>query len=353
MVLLLLPIMIVAPVLEIPPVPKDADNGLSAMQRREVADLVARFRHSRQSPQERTQAIERALEMGGPAPAILLDAVERELRPLQGRYQVDLLNAARAMLAKARAGDVQEIESLRKTFADLRADPNLTQRSITAKAGPALKRLGELLLVDREAVLKEAPALQARRTELLDLGKVWQRLSEAVAKAGPKADGLAAAPPRFEDVLRAEEETCLEAVLAPDDEHRRTLLANVNLEPRLQVEEARGIRDLNRMRLLAGLNAFRIDTGLCDAARDHCKDMVTRKFFAHDSPVPGKKTPWDRAKNFGTTADAENITGSATTGAEAIQSWFHSPGHFKNMFNNDARIGLGNYGDTWTLMLGG
>ena len=35
--------------------------------------------------------------------------------------------------------------------------------------------------------------------------------------------------------------------------------------------------------------------------------MEKLKFFAHESPVEGKKTMVDRAKRMGTTASAENI----------------------------------------------
>jgi uncharacterized protein YkwD len=81
--------------------------------------------------------------------------------------------------------------------------------------------------------------------------------------------------------------------------------------------------------------------------------MVEKKFFAHESPVAGKKTPWDRAKNFGTTAGAENIANGAAAGRATIMQWWHSPGHLKNMMGAHNRVGLGNFKTTWTQMLGG
>jgi len=91
---------------------------------------------------------------------------------------------------------------------------------------------------------------------------------------------------------------------------------------------------------------------LYDAARDHAKDMVEKKFFAHDSPVPGKKTPWARAKRFGTSAHAENIAAGANTGADTIRLWWYSPGHHKNMMGGHARVGLGRHKKTWTQLFG-
>ena len=104
--------------------------------------------------------------------------------------------------------------------------------------------------------------------------------------------------------------------------------------------------------MLVGLNALVLDPKLCAAARDHSKDMAEKGFFAHESPVPGKKTPWDRAKNFGTTASGENIFMGSNDPHAAITGWFYSPGHHKNMFRpNLVRMGLGCTGKHWTQML--
>jgi uncharacterized protein YkwD len=93
---------------------------------------------------------------------------------------------------------------------------------------------------------------------------------------------------------------------------------------------------------------------LCEAARDHSEDMQVNRFFAHESPLPGKKTPWDRAKNFGTSASGENIYMGSSDPHGANMGWFYSPGHHKNMFNaGQVRIGLGCTGSHWTQMFGG
>jgi uncharacterized protein YkwD len=106
-------------------------------------------------------------------------------------------------------------------------------------------------------------------------------------------------------------------------------------------------------RLYLGLSALTIDPKLCDAARDHSKDMSEQNFFAHESPVKGKTTPWDRASNFGTTASGENIYAGSTDPHGANTGWFYSPGHHKNMFNpGQKRIGLGQFKSHWTQMFG-
>ena len=103
---------------------------------------------------------------------------------------------------------------------------------------------------------------------------------------------------------------------------------------------------------MLGLSALAIDGNLCDAARDHSKDMETLHFFAHESPVPGKKTPWDRARTSAPWPSAENIYRGCHDGQAANQGWFHSPGHHANMLGNHARIGVGRSGLYYTEAFG-
>lgn len=127
---------------------------------------------------------------------------------------------------------------------------------------------------------------------------------------------------------------------------------NIAEDDQVPADEAAGIEECNLWRLYLGLNALTLDPKLCNAARDHSKDMAEKGFFAHDSPVPGKGTPWARAKLAGTTASAENIYAGGSNPAAANRGWFFSPGHHKNMFGGHRRIGLGHYRGKWTQMFG-
>jgi uncharacterized protein YkwD len=143
------------------------------------------------------------------------------------------------------------------------------------------------------------------------------------------------------------------ALATPMDPATRAILAyNSQLAGRLDPEETRCVLDLNLTRNLLGLAALKIDLGLTAAARDHSKDMATLGFFAHESPVPGKTGPDDRAKLFGTTASAENIAMGTLDGAVANQMWWHSPGHHKNMLGDHTRVGLGKHDRYWTELFG-
>ena len=326
---------------------------LTAQQRREVAILLTRFRRAKTEPEKRTEAVDGLLKIGGPAPAKLLALITKELAPLQARYRSVFYKAAKGFLhTRFTDRDPKEVDSLRQTVLALRKTANLTKDQIVAKGDPAMAKLNELLWIDPQEILDATPALQTQRKALETIGPHWQRAADHVAEFGPKREGAPDEAPRFEDLIRADEMLATTLTLATNDLDRKALIANVTLEARIEFEEANGIRDLNRMRLLLGLKPLRIDVKLCEAGRDHSKDMVEKKFFAHQSPVSGKREPWDRAKRFGTTAHAENIAAGAGTGPGANRQWFHSPGHHKNMLGGHSRVGLGRHHKTWTQMFG-
>ena len=340
-----------------PSAPAAAPAVPSALERREIMDWLNKFRRARGDPAARAQAVARILEIGPDAAAQLLASVSKELAPLHAKYRAAFLEATMVVLrARFETQDPTEVDSLRETVLALSKDGDLTHEKIVANGDPAMARLGELLMVDPGTVLKDTPLLRAQRDALLELGTYWQRATDALAEHAAKAAGEPAEKPpppaRFEDVLKDQVAISSLLALARNDSQRKILLVNADLAAKLPLEEARGILDLNRMRLLLGLKPLRIDPGLCDAARDHAKDMVTLRFFAHDSPVPGKASPWDRAKRFGTSAGAENIAGGCATGVGANRMWFHSPGHHKNMLGGHSRMGLGKHENTWVQMFG-
>jgi uncharacterized protein YkwD len=157
-----------------------------------------------------------------------------------------------------------------------------------------------------------------------------------------------------ESLAAAEKEVAAEAGDLPRD-GLRTLEENREIAEKeeLPADEAEGIEEANRWRLYVGLDALELDPALCAAGRDHSKDMSTLGFFAHESPVDGKRTPSDRAGNFGTSGGAENIYMGGTDPGSANRGWFFSPGHHKNLFRaGHRRIGLGRHGGHWTQMFG-
>ena len=326
---------------------------LTPEQRREANRFVGLFRRARGKPDARAQIVADAIEHGRPAVAATYSAIVREMYPKLKAYRGKFYQQAVAAI-RARAGNVnfQEIVTLRQTVLALPAAPNFTKETITRLADPAVQRLKEILVIGRANVLARSEALQAEREKLHETGRLWQQCGVYLYNEMPASDNKPKEPLNFENYLQGEEELAVGMAAPMDARTRSVLVANARLAPRLEPEEARAILSLNLIRNLLGLAPLAIDLRLCAAARDHSKDMRTEKFFAHESPLPGKKTPWDRAKLFGTNGSAENIYHGTHDGRVANQAWFHSPGHHKNMLGNHARVGVGRSGGYFTQMFG-
>jgi uncharacterized protein YkwD len=211
----------------------------------------------------------------------------------------------------------------------------------------ALKRLRELFTIRMEDVVATSPTLAPARERSVALTQCRALLKAKTMLRDDRA--------YTEDDLKREEQAIFAHALRSNPRDDQVLAANAELVAKNAVpaDEGEGIRDLNAMRILLGLAPVLIDPKLHQAARDHSKDMVEKKFFAHESPVPGKKSPWDRAKKAGTSASAENIYFGSTSPAAANESWFLSPGHHVNMFSNARRGGMGRHEGHWTQMFGG
>jgi uncharacterized protein YkwD len=324
---------------------------LSPEQRKKLIEAFDEFARSKAGSDAWFAAGEKVLNFGPEGARKALATVEACYRNLGRQYKTAFARRAGQVMTdrlaelkkqgKSAAQIDQDIRAARQPVLDLLAMPEPDKAEIVAKGDPAMITLDKLMGLDRQAILDGDEALGKQRQELL---RAWLLRDRCCGEqqGGQPQTRLAA----------LEEVVAMQAMPIPPAD-RNTLEGNFAMSDKLAPEEAEGIRDLNRMRLLLGMDALAIDLKLCEAARGHSKDMTEKKFFAHDSPVPGKATPWDRARQAGTSASAENIAAGTATGAGANKMWFHSPGHFKNMLSTGHhRMGLGNSGKIWTQMFG-
>jgi len=337
------------------PPAKSAPPASTAEQRRAASRALAHYRQAGKDQEKRSEAVHEAIAAGPQAVAAMMNLVTRDMAPELKRYGTKFTQAA-SRLARERLEktDFLEVARLRRPVLELQKQPDFSHDMIVAKADPAMKRLEELLVISPAQVLAQSEKLQEDRKKLAPLGSLWEACavalhnqSDAPASDGPKEI------PSFEKYLQGEEEMAVRATAPMDAATRATLDANARLAPQLDPEEARCILAMNLTRNLLGLSALAIDLKLCAAARDHSKDMKEKGFFAHESPVEGKKTPWDRAKRFGTSASGENIYAGSTNGNDANSAWFHSPGHHKNMLGGHKRVGVGRFEGHFTQLFGG
>lgn len=260
---------------------------------------------------------------------------------------------------------LKRVDELRKTWLKASRSDSLSKSQVKEVCDTAHEELQTLLDVSVVQVWDAAPKLEARWTELIQrlddqvfLHDYWAAARKELLAAGgswPRKSFVKQELPDpllyEEQILKKLERAARLATVMPEKD-RKTILANEPDLAQLESEEAAGIVQLNRIRVRAGLNTLRVDLKLCDAGRGHSKDMVEHKFFAHESPLPGKKSPSNRAALAGTSGGAENIAAGQNSGHGAIRAWWYSPGHHRNMMGGHSRIGLGRHENHWTQMFG-
>jgi uncharacterized protein YkwD len=279
----------------------------------------------------------------------LIAQLEKTWPGVRDRY----LSAFAAASKQGAGGDRNEgqrrIRELRAAFMQVYAmaeDPMKPKLKEVSK--PSVDELRKLLSPTPDELLSTAtPVLKMQRDAARKLAQFRDAALDAALSTTPSDSR--------EQLAAAEAKVAADAGGLPRD-GLKILEKNRKIaeDEEVPAEEARGIEECNLLRLYVGLGALVLDPKLCDASRDHSKDMAEQKFFAHESPVPGKKTPWDRAAKAGTTASGENIFAGSADSHSANMGWFYSPGHHKNMFSpGQRRIGLGQHGSHWTQMFGG
>jgi len=262
--------------------------------------------------------------------------------------------AKSADYAKARSGggiglrapspsDARKIKELQQQLGSIRTikDEGEMKKQLEESGWPALRellRLSQSGLGPADQGADAEPDSEEALAALRQARQVGQFRQELRKKLGQPVSDLDS---ELKDVGRREGGAPRGTEIRASRRAASVLAENEKLKDRIAAGEYAGILEMNHWRIAVGMEPMLIDPKLCDAARDHCKDMATLGFFAHESPVKGKKMPWDRAMRFKTSARGENIAINDSTEA-ANQAWFLSPGHHKNMFNPEFRvIGLG------------
>jgi uncharacterized protein YkwD len=150
----------------------------------------------------------------------------------------------------------------------------------------------------------------------------------ATAPAAPKAKRVSA---------KAAVAACPAATTAPSpesaDQVERSVLCLLNLE-----------------RTSRGLGRLRSNGRLADAATDHSRDMVRRRYFSHVSPGGGTMGERIRETGYLTRARSYSIgenlawgTGDLASPLKIVEAWMRSPGHKRNILHakfDEVGIGL-------------
>lgn len=252
-----------------------------------------------------------------------------EQSQLKKAYQTYLGSARRTAQAliedKRRKANQQQVDNLRKQARIIINEvQDATKKRVPKELDPVYEQLEKLIALTPGEMLKANAQLVKMRQQL----------------------------GRGTDLSWVDEAAILYA-LAPNKREAEVVAGNLKFRDDLSADEAKSIDETNRRRMVLGLNALAIDMKLVACGRDHSNDMIKHGFFAHDSPVQGKKTPWDRAKNFGAKASGENIAAGYANGLAVTKGWWYSPGHLKNMMGKGhKRIAVGQKNKHYTQMFG-
>jgi len=92
---------------------------------------------------------------------------------------------------------------------------------------------------------------------------------------------------------------------------------------------------------------------ICTAAQGHAEEMSRLGYFAHMSPTPGRRTPFDRMKLAGYGFGASENIALHDSAQGAHDAWCHSSGHHRNLLNPAHKeCGIGADGRNWVQNFG-
>lgn len=337
-----------------------------------IGELVAIVRNTRLDLVDREPAMQALLDRGVEGAGALTRELERQgsnlVREWTKKRKALLKDFARAAPRHVEARLTRtvraEIEELRARVLGHSRDGGLTKETVRTVCDPAVEELEGWLALNHRELLAADEDLGELEDEALSLATDawvvadwWDDAAEVLAgdPAGARYLARAERPEDLEGageaLSHALEELAVRATPMTSGD-LKALDSNAELAGKLDPEEFAGVRILNLRRVYLGLPALTLDLKLTAASRSHSRDMVEHGFFAHDSPIAGRETPWKRAAQEGTSAGAENIAAGQSTGEGAIQAWWYSPGHHRNMMGGHARVGLGRHASTWTQLFG-
>jgi uncharacterized protein YkwD len=279
----------------------------------------------------------------------LITKVERAWPKVRQQYLSDLKQAIQTAQSRGNPAESHgRIDQLRQQFlVAYRLPEREMSTALKSQSAPALRELHARMLPSTQLIIQAGgPNLKAAQYRATTLATFRDELL--------RTDSSRLAADTLQTLRLTEQNLALNSSAVHRNAarvHEKNRL--IAMQSRLPSDAIQGIEECNKWRILAGLHPCIIDPKLCLTAYDHAKDMAQNDFFSHQSPIAGKKTPWDRAMRFSTTASGENIFMGSSSYSIANKRWFHSPSHHKVMFDASfRRIGLARYGEHWVQMFG-
>ena len=296
-----------------------------------------------------------------PASVYAQDQTEINTLAVMGRELIaQQKEIAKAQAEAAHKAELEHASRLKQQYQDYLGQARRTaQKLIERKRREVTPETVEQLRTKARDIIDQVSDDTKRRVPE-ELDPVFAELEKAISLTPDEllaADkllanarrGLVAAASR-EEMAWVDQSAILYA-MCPNREEAAVIASNVQLRDQLSEDESLAINECNRRRLILGLQPLAIDMKLVECGRDHSSDMLNVGFFSHTSPVEGKTHFTDRAKNFGTRANGENIAAGYAGGIQVTMGWWYSPGHLKNMMNRGHKyIGVGQKNKHYTQL---
>lgn len=129
---------------------------------------------------------------------------------------------------------------------------------------------------------------------------------------------------------------------------------NSKRAPSLSPGERTQLEVTNKYRQMMGRQPLAIDLRLLVAARGHGEEMERLSYFGHMSPVPERRSPYDRMRLAGYAHGGSENLASNDSAEGAHEAWLHSSGHHRNVLGpGHTEFACGQHGRLWTQNFGG
>jgi uncharacterized protein YkwD len=311
----------------------------------------------------RAALLQEALSAGPEAVEVLAKALEKDLRAKVQkldtgglRKQVDKLAAKRTELDAARKHARDLIEDEKTYFYPYKppavssekfAEYNRVQAEVDRRVA-ALQTAW-----DDDSVRVRVPATLRAELDRID----W--IAKALGDLG-ELDHALLAPIDWARALPAGDsvglqEFCLTSAERAELEDWRHIEAyNQAVGKELTSAQREQLKVTNDYRAMFRHRPLAVVKAICTAAQGHAEEMSKLGYFAHMSPTPGRKTPFDRMKLAGYEAGVSENIALVDGAMGAHVAWCHSSGHHRNLLMASHReMGIGCDGRYWVQNFGG
>lgn len=203
-----------------------------------------------------------------------------------------------------------------------------------------IDRVAEILLIDPERISESK--VRSARAKAFKLGEKLMRARERTGvEIDPTKEKTAPTgipyphldrPHTCVDALRLYERTLVLAKTVAHPDAEPVLMQNAETCAEIDLMEAEFVMYANQVRMLSGSIAWVVDPLMTACSRDHSSDRKAGVASGHQSTVPGKRWPRDRAKRFGCRVGPEGA-GGGRNGREAIRGFaYNGTGHGGPLF---------------------